>query len=1855
MSKDATRSEHGVHSTVDRLTESLRSYIEAQYHIRNESLIRERRKLLEEHGAVSQVPYVESTPVYELGPRYGDLRIPAVVQNLLTALAELEIGLFARPYVHQAQALEAFFGDRDDLIVATGTGSGKTESFLMPILGHLAEEAALRPLSASKPGCRAILLYPMNALVNDQLSRIRKLFGDERASRLISHGRAKPVRFGSYTGRTPYPGIRSSARDTQRIAPLFESFFLRLAGDEKKKGQLEAIGQWPAKDLVAFYAKHLEETRASANGKSRLYRHWNQRLLTQPSDRELMTRHETQAGCPDLLVTNYSMLEYMLMRPIERPLFQQTRDWLHSDDANELVIVLDEAHMYRGAGGAEVALLLRRLAARLGVARERIRFILTSASLGSGDDAVQAVKRFGRDLTGLSEKSDRQMTVIKGTREKRSGAKAGTQDESAALSRFDLTAFERHATDPVGARSAVSALSNSLGWGSLPEDAELTDYLYARLTGFGPLELLVQLVSGLALPLHKLENELFPNSPSAKMATGVLLALATYARRKSDKRVLLPTRLHMFFRGLPGLYVCSNPKCNDTRNKQAREHLLGRLHAQLNEGCSCGSRIYELLTHRECGTAFLRAYIDGPRGNFLWHVPSGPLREGHQAPLTEVDILVEGEPQPDRLADCIEAWLDTRSGRLAYEQPAAPEGFRKVFIPSPGPEWGRRGLKFDRCPLCNIETMRSGRSTIMDHSTKGEAPFATLVKTQLDAQPAVKQETRDFPNGGRKVLLFSDGRQKAARLARDIPREVEQDIFRQILALATHRLQEAGIEPRPTSHLYIAALTVLRDFNLPIFDRGDAVRVENAIQQLEKDYATETLKELITEFSSGDTPARFKIALLRQLCGRYYSLVGTAVGLVLPSKKATSKLHEVLSATAPSLSPSDIEQLAITWVSGLADRYAWDRELSDHVRGAAAGFWSDKWGANGKFEKTIRPHLAAILGVAPSTVDSVEDAFADQLSQKHDNGNYFLNPNMLQLRIDLSIPWHQCTQCTALLPATIRGHCASCGCSVVEELDPLKSEYIRARKGFWRDPIREVLNDGAKLRSISVEEHTAQLSNRDNAQVYATTEQFELRFRDIQIEARDRAIDVLSCTTTMEVGVDIGSLVAVGLRNVPPQRENYQQRAGRAGRRGSSVSTVLTDAQNGPHDSYYYETPEQIVSGDPRNPEIKIDNPKIARRHITSFLLQTYFHAYMDEHEIPVGGATSALFRALGKAGDFFFGEADPGTNFRSFTKWVEENVIDPAGSLRRQIRSWLPDTLRTESLTLDQWIESVAKTLLTDLEALKSEFRHPSGALPPAKDTGEGEGENEVETDDPDDRGALGDEELLEFLFARGMLPSYAFPTDLTSFLVEQLKRSAASNSWTMEIVQRPQQGIAKALSEYAPGRLIVINKETYRSGGVVANVLPTVHDRAAPLFAGVSDLIHCSNCNFVRDLEERGTVDPNCPVCGSELQSTRMIVPQVFTPEDGKPLSEDDRDQEFTYATSAQFPVPVGESDLPDLIPFGPHIASAVTADRKLVVANKGQLLDDRHRGFWICEKCGRASNEEPPAASHQRPYSIEFSFGQPNPPRLCNGQFQNVFLGHVFSTDLLLLRLKIAKPIVTDTSNPIILRALEDSLYSISEALRLCASRHPQLDLDPSEFGAGFRIVPARDGDELYLDMYLYDTLAGGAGYAELAGRHLKQILADVLDLLENCRGKCDQSCEKCLRHYHNQHLRDRLDRHIGAQLLRYVLTGQVPPEPSVEEQVNRLAPLKRMLELDGFSCRSPESVRNELVPLVAEKNGRRFAVGLQSGLLERAWKAHSLQRLIDKNAVDGKVLNDFILRRNLPDEHQLIRDAFPTAYP
>ena len=165
----------GIKQVAERIHNRLQRYLEAQYHIKDPALIGERHLLLLEAGAIAQRPFVEVTPSYAVERGFSTLKIPQPISDLLTELGGFRplIGVYP-PYKHQADALEAFFGKTaDDLIVATGTGSGKTETFLYSAIGSLAMEATERQASFAMPGVRVLLLYPMNALVSDQTSRLR--------------------------------------------------------------------------------------------------------------------------------------------------------------------------------------------------------------------------------------------------------------------------------------------------------------------------------------------------------------------------------------------------------------------------------------------------------------------------------------------------------------------------------------------------------------------------------------------------------------------------------------------------------------------------------------------------------------------------------------------------------------------------------------------------------------------------------------------------------------------------------------------------------------------------------------------------------------------------------------------------------------------------------------------------------------------------------------------------------------------------------------------------------------------------------------------------------------------------------------------------------------------------------------------------------------------------------------------------------------------------------------------------------------------------------------------------------------------------------------------------------------------------------------------------------------------------------------------------------------------------------------------------------------------------------------------------------------------------------------------------
>jgi ATP-dependent helicase YprA (DUF1998 family) len=1799
-----------IQSVIQGLGDDLRAYLEAQYHVRDESVLHERKLLLKDGATIAQKPFLEATPAYVLTEEYAKLDLPAATKSLLSSLAKItKSGIFPRPYGHQALALKAFLKEHRDVLAATGTGSGKTEIFLLSILGNLAEECALGQKVTKLTGCRALILYPMNALVSDQLARMRRILANKDVAGLLHEKRGRHVRFGMYTSRTPFPGEISSDLNKGRCRDLLQNFYRPILENEKLLAELKARGKWPAKDVKRFFGKD--------GGR------WEDRLKTGADDVELLMRHEIQAACPDILITNYSMLEYMMLRPIERSIFEQTAHWLENK-GTFLTVVLDEAHMYRGATGAEVAFLLRRLFARLGIKRDRVRFILTTASVGGTAEDEAAARDFACDLTGLPRTKAPEIAFIRGTPETWSKPVPASLQQAVLLAQFDGGGFATQMHDATKLAVALNELGQKLGWSAISSASPAND-LYSMVSNFGPAKLLVTEVSGKALVLDQVALKLFPDVPDEAVRTramDALLRICNFARDAKTEKVFLPARLHLFFRGLSGLYGCVNPQCSAKRDTD-KATLLGRLYPEPRVACECGSRVFEILTHRDCGAVFLKGYVPRElRPTFLWHEPTtgiGDESTGAELSLQVMELLVTSEASklPKQAI-----WLNTASGQLAWTEPHQKDGWLQVYAPDGSATMTTEiSHVYSTCPQCGRRTRNNPNepSKIMDLRTKGEQPFGQLVKRQLFSQAADgSKSVDDYPNQGRKVLIFSDGRQKAARLAKAIPEEVEADAFRELLARGYAKLEPGRRERLQLQKTYAPFIAACAEAKVSPFSGNDAQQVRNDVRQFIGTFDADL--ETYIEDGPANSPLAFRTQLYRQACGGLYSMRFICAGWIAPIPRYLKPLFEKYGEEKRDA----IYEIALTWVQELASDTAIDKDFERRRRAEIAGFDKPGWAHKGTFPKDI----AAVLttgGFNPGELEKAfQEAFALFQANEGERG-FYLKPETLVLKIDLDHKWHRCRTCFTDSPYRLLGRCPRCGAADLIEFDPNTDPYVQSRKGFWRNPVKAA-HDGKNLpRLLSAEEHTAQLSHKEATSGWVKTEEYELRFQDVLADPKNKpAVDVLSCTTTMEVGIDIGSLVAVGLRNVPPQRENYQQRAGRAGRRGSAVSTVVTYCQGGAHDNHYYSHVDEIASGAPRKLTVKVDNAKIARRHVRSFLLQEYF----GECE----GATSPdILSSLGTLQGFF--EETGEGSLVNFSQWMKQKV---AAGIGAKVKSWLGNQLE-DVKDVGVWATAEAQDFVTKLNGLK-----PKAQEMITREAGMNDAERT---------------KLLEFLLSEAILPTYAFPTDLTTFRVEE---------WDVEIrnlVARyaPQQAISRALSEYAPGRLLTIDKRTYKSAAVTANVSLTEAQRARPLFTNPhrKPYVFCDqkNCCYVEDVgDQNGSTRENadCPLCGiGKLRVVEMITPEVFLPEDGREVSALDDDSDYSYATPAQFPVPLHQSgDKQQLVrKLSERLEVFRRADAQLVVVNKGD--PDDQSGFHVCDACGRAKLAKvgPPLPSHKTPYKILATNRSHARVIKCEGEIKGpVFLGHRFVTDLVILRIQIKPPLCqAPRAMAAEYCALQDALQTLADALPLAAGR--MFDVDFTEFSAGYRLI-TQSGDEASIaaEIYMFDTLSGGAGYSERVGDAMEELLRDyVRDVLacddEHGEG-CDRSCYRCLRHYYNQFYHTKLDRHLALDLLALILDGQTPQDSPIGQQEKMLEGLRTMLELDGIATKVGGSIDGVLVPLIAKHKGRSVAVCVTHSLIAEQHRT-GLVNDLDGSSVPLRPLNAYQLTRNLPSCHLAIR--------
>ena len=1357
------------HAIASELEARYRDYLDTQFHFRDPALRASFRDALA-NGGLRKGPYVESTPVFERGSTLrtvvGDVLGDGVDDAFIEALwGDRSL------YRHQEAAIRRIAKGRNT-VVATGTGSGKTEAFLLPILTHLYDEHAAGP---RRSGVRALILYPMNALVNDQRERLGEI-----AARLKASQSAFTFTYGQYVGETA-----NDAKDKYR-------------GGAAALASRDDAPQTVYRDGRVVHG-------------------------------ELVLRDEMRAHPPDILLTNYSMLEYLLLRPDDSPLF---------DGDNALTwsfFVLDEAHQYRGTKGMEMALLLRRLKQRLrsGGAANSIRCIATSATLLDEDGGTRGGAAFAQALFGEAFDPDDVLT----------GSLVPPPSTD----------------DPL-----FNELRTRLNDGAQPLDA-LADAVFAETEASEREQALVDLVRAMSSTLD---------------ATG---------------SPLLRARFHLFVRSLEGAFLRYHPM---------REVVLDR-------GAS-ENATFELALCRDCGQHY---HVGVIRGGRLVEPHRDP---GHPDFRAEYFRPLEADDEPSEASTLM--WMCTQCGRVAAD-PAdlgchqGAEMRLEQLAPSTNAD--------DQALACSACGSRYG-DPIREIVYGTDGPHSVLASSLFNALPRERS----------KLLAFADGRQEAAFFAWFINQTYDTHLRRHLLFKTLSKLQAADPDEWPAiDDLAFGLRKALQRAELvPAHATSQTVlrmAYETVWSEFVSDQPRTSLEGVGLAAWRWITPRRYVVPSM--LMDKPWSLTpDEALGLV-----------EILLASLRRDGAVELvtEDLDIEW-----------RDLSEYGAqtvvqlGAPGGdetvkSWDGKNGRRAMFLAQLlkrRGHHAATIDEAVSTALLTVWSSIDDHDRAHDvvpegriltfaGGGRRLNPRWWRMQqVDKSVAIYRCDTCNRIHHLNVAGACSRYRCS--GSLEPLPDDalehnhYRRLYRNGLRGPFR-------------AEEHTAQLA----APVA----------RDYQARFKAGTIDLLSCSTTFEVGVDLGDLDVVFLRNVPPEAFNYTQRVGRAGRR-DAPGLAITYCRRTSHDLYHYADPARMLAGRADAPRLQVRNARIAERHMAAVVLATFFRRYPER---------------FGSASEFI-GEWERPTIINDLQSFAGAQ----ATPLRNELSAILPTDLH-DALGIENgsWVEllfgeasALQRAVIELVSDVRELERYQRRAAEEEKYRDATWAKQRLDT--------LRKDNTLSLLSRKSVIPKYGFPVDVVE--LEALNKNRRG-----EVTL--QRDLAFAIGEFAPSSSLVANKLLWTSYG-----LKLVPGKQWPRW----HYLRCREHNtFYRALDPDELVKHRC--CDGAQQGVYLDPIFGFVTDRSAPKPPRRKPQR-RFTTRPYFAGFVENSSAETIDATVARIRPATSG--QLVVLCEGS----RQQRFFVCEQCG-AGFDHRKNGPHKTP------FGQPCSKRALG---TGVALGHDFTTDVL-----------------------------------------------------------------------------------------------------------------------------------------------------------------------------------------------------------------------------------------------------------
>jgi DEAD/DEAH box helicase domain-containing protein len=1703
-------------------------YIDTAYWTNDEEFNCCRREYLRDR--INSPIYTD--PIYEIIPRYPVSSMPfaelvkncglkGLVQsdyqfNLLLDFLNLnQMHLFE----HQLNSVEVALLRNENAVVTTGTGSGKSLCFVLPLVLNILKEALGsngRPLwdgngmhpdpewwsddsefafkrssTNRQPAIRCLIMYPLNALVQDQIETFRRLLNSDEANTFFGQVlNGERIYFGQYNGATLGKGSYVVEEKVNKCRGIIR----QMSG---------------------------EYNDASSDDRHR---------IQSPYGSELVTRWDMQDFPPDILITNHSMLAIMLVREQEQKMFEQTRAWLSSSQENKFYLVIDELHSYRGTAGSEISYIIKTFLEKIGLnpAHPQLKIVGTSASMEEVSPESDVDPKFLSDFFG-TDNTEKHFTIIDGPEVQ---FETGTINSVSKLKNIFKEYFhsKRHSSDIIETLRQLSQATGINGdEGELLTNLKLEDSLNELIKSKGEN----------TLTLFDIANGLFSGD---EIAAKGFISLLTYvgAETKGYKGKI---RLHLFVKNLSG--IVRSMRCNSGELVAPTLYEKGQSYCPQHHAITL-----ECLYCQDCGELYYRGYrVDEEDSQYITSEP--PLLSlGEDEQLFYLRFTTE---------DGGGGWnpysFNSITGELQDWEINGVEHIARVLLletvskdpPNQCPACGTNWVSRPDRIISPLRAMGTGYDKM--HQVIIEQVLANLSPQNTSSRP--------------KLVIFSDSRRDASRVSAELEFNHYRDTVR---STAENILQNpSGITAKVQKFITIAKRNNVDELEvlLTAYARANAQfapyffryiqgtlnsnqypeEYERARRHVEQASLPllrfgELAEELETTLKDrGINP--IGIRTLRDFSDwpRLYVPPPSGIEENESIRNAKIDVHNILKnelrKTINSSMGKDFESLGFGWLT--FDRShprapTGDQEiklLDSTIR--FLSFWyktRSEFGEGVTVLPGITPGHSHFCDWVRNAFPSIfkPDATKEEVSEKIRDlfslipglvDDFFrINFDHLYIHTAQNSFW-VCDVCSSIQLFSPNGYCrrirwrSLCNGNLNERPieDLLNSDnYYKAFSEYHRHEV--------PLRTEELIGHTDKTDQRERQLAFQNIFTGNLKRRgdgSADYLTKYFSIEALSVTTTMEAGVDIGELKSIYLANMPPRRFNYQQRVGRAGRREMDrITVIFTFCKGQKHDEFYFKNPNLMVSETTPPPKLDIENKDIVNRVALKICLNHLFSSDAQlRAAIPprnIEGSTNA-----GRLGTL--------SSFRDSENQITNCLNREQGNLVRRFQSIFVQLNDSEINELINQLKVKILNFINSIDGLIDSLKFTQN---------------------------WSTSEVLEM---EGYFPIYGMPVRNTALIHKNPNHDPNNRNWPIE-QGRIDRDSEISISEFAPLQEVIKDKEVIKC-------------------VGVGWLFPQGQRRFIRGERYLRNRNVNvCTTCGSILFEDADFCSKCTEGDRSKFFRFESWEPEYYIADFNGVVTYDGQvnstrqniSEYPDL-PNANFIDGPPSTNYK-IRSQKGCLVRANTNDFsgYRFNRVSRGPVLPGVYIEQEAVKSIRTVEWHENNGNL--DVYENsIALTTEKITDFLLVTLK-DWPIPYRSVDPSseLRYCINGAWRSLAEIIGRGITRME--DIEPQEISVGVKpeIFIEQDGTRSWQwAIYIADNLDNGAGYSskyedpEELRRLLKYVESNVVNSLlsDTHRKTCLSSCYDCIRHYGNRFYHESLDWRLGVDLLNLLIN----PESSI----------------------------------------------------------------------------------------------------